>query len=280
MEEEVDKFIFNLLDDLKHNRLVLPTLPQVAIRVSDTLDNPDSTAKDISKIISTDVALTTRLIQISNSPIARGTSKIEDVQSAVTRLGLKVVKNLITTLLIKQMFHTKYDSIKKQMEQLWSHSTQVAAISFIIARDHSTLKPEEAMLGGLVHDIGELPILSYAEKYPGIANDGNTLKNICTKIGPVLGKMMLSAWRFADELKIIPAEREQFKRNHSEKEDYVDIVLLANLHSYIGTKHRLAKVDWAQIPALKKLGLSPDESIKALYEARGEVQEIQKLLTG
>ncbi|NOX43221.1 MAG: HDOD domain-containing protein [Gammaproteobacteria bacterium] len=280
MEDEIDKFISNLLEDLKNNRLILPTLPQVAIKVSDTLDNPKSTAREISKIISTDVALTTRLIHVANSPIVRGNSKVEDVQSAITRLGLKSVKNLVTTLLIKQLFHTRYDSLKKRMEQLWSHSTHVAAISYIIARDHTKLEPDEAMLGGLIHDIGELPILSYAEKYPSIANDENTLSKICRQVGPVLGKTMLTAWRFADELKIIPAEREVLERTGSDKVEYVDIVLLANLHSYIGKKHRLANIDWENIPALKKLGLTPDVSIKALHEAREEITEVQKLLTG
>lgn len=280
MEDEVDKFISNLLADLKNNRLVLPTLPQVAIKVSNTLNNADSTAREIAKIISVDVALTTRLIQVANSPLARGNSKVEDVQSAVTRLGLKMVKNLVTTLLIKQLFHTKYDSLKKRMEKLWNHSTHVAAISYIIARDHTSLKANEAMLGGLVHDIGELPILSYAEKYPGIANDESTLTKICHQIGPVLGKTMLSAWHFSDELKIVPSEREELQRKGSDKEDYVDVILLANLHSYIGKKHRLANVDWEKIPALKKLGLNPDESIRALYEAREEIKEIQNLLTG
>jgi len=279
-EEEIDKFISSLLDDLKKNRLVLPTLPQVAIKVSDTLENPKSTARDISKIISSDIALTTRLIHVANSPIARGSSKVEDVQTAITRLGLNVVKNLVTTLLIKQLFHTKYDYLRKRMTELWAHSTHVAAISYIIARDHTALNANEAMLGGLVHDIGELPILSYAEKYPSIANNKNTLEKICYQIAPVLGKTMLAAWRFSDELQIIPAQREELQRKGTNEEDYVDVVLLANLHSYIGKKHRLANIDWGKIPALKKLGLNPDESIKALYEARDEIKEIQSLLTG
>lgn len=280
MQDEVDKFISNLLSDLKNNRLTLPTLPQVAIKVSDTLDNPDSTAKDIARIITTDAALTARLIQVANSPLARGNTKVDDVQAAITRLGLKLVKNLVASLLIKQLFHTKYDLLKKRLRELWGHTTHVAAISFILARDHTSLKAEEAMLGGMVHDIGELPILAYAEKYPAIAEDEATLTQITEKIAPVLGKTMLQAWRFSDELIPVATQCEDLSRNASNEADYVDVVLLANLHSYIGKKHHLAEIDWEKIPALKKLGMNPDESIKALHEARDEIREIQTLLAG
>jgi len=279
MNTEIDKFISSLLDDIKNNRVKLPTLPQIAMKVSDAIRDPNATAKSISKIISTDAALTARLIQVSNSAFARGNSKIENVQMAVSRLGMKMVRNLVTSLIIKQLFHTKYPVLKKRMERLWVHSTYVGAISYVLAKKHTVLMHDEAMLGGLVHDIGELPILAHAEKFPDIASDPVELDNIITNIKPALGKMMLQSWGFAPELVCVADECEKLQRNPSKVPDYADVILIANLHSYVGTQHPMTKVNWAEIPALAKLGMNPEDSIETLQAAKQDIMEVQKLLT-
>ena len=275
MASEVDEFISKVLDDLKNNRLKLPTLPQVALKINDTIENPNSTAKDVTRIVATDAALSARLIQVANSPMYRTSSPAEDVQAAVTRLGMKQVRNLASSLLIRQLFHTKFPVLKTRLERLWTHSAHVAAISYVLAKKRTKLKPDEAMLGGLVHDIGELPILFYAEKFPAIAANETTLDNITDKIGPVLGKVMLQTWKFPATLVTVVGEHENLARNADGPVDYADIVLVANLHSYIGSQHPHTKRDWSNIPALKKLGLTPEESIKTLNAARDEILEVQ-----
>lgn len=279
MSDQIDDFIAGLLDDIKNNRVKLPTLPQVAMKVSDALRNPDSDAKSVAKIIGTDASLTARLIQVSNSAFARGNSKVENVQMAITRLGMKLVRNLVTSLLIKQLFHTKYPALKKRMELLWVHSTKVGSISYVICKKYTTLMHDEAMLGGLVHDIGELPIIAHAEKYPDIATDSAKLDEIISKLKPSIGKMMLEAWNFTPELIPVPDEVENYDRNPSDKPDYVDVILLANLHSYMGSKHTMIDVNWAEVPALKKLGMDPAGSIQTLQEAREEIMEVQRLIS-
>lgn len=279
MQTEVDEFIGKLLDDLKNNRLKLPTLPQVAIKINDAIENPKSTAKDVMRIVATDAALSARLIQVANSAMYRTNTPVEDVQAAITRLGMKQVRNLASSLIIRQLFHTKFVGLKMRLERLWMHSAHVAAISYVLAKKCTKLKPDEAMLGGLVHDIGELPILTYAEKFPAIAANDATLDDIATKVGPVLGKAMLQTWKFSPTLSNIVGEHESLGRNPPGPVDYTDIVLISNLHSYIGTQHPLARRSWADIPALQKLGLTPDDSIKTLQEAHDDILEIQKLLS-
>ena len=278
MSDEID-VLKSLIEDIKDNRIKLPTLPQVAMKVSDAMRDNNASAKSIAKVISTDAALTAKLIQVSNSAFSRGNSKIDNVQMAISRLGMKIVKNLVTSLLIKQLFHTKFPLLKKQMERLWVHSTKVGAISFIICKKFSRLTPDEAMLAGLVHDIGELPIIAHVEKFPDIASDPAKLENIISKLRPSIGKMMLETWNFSPELIPVPSECEILDRNPSDTPDYTDIVMLANLHSYMGTQHPLGKVNWAEIPALEKLGMDPQSSIETLQEAREEILEIQKLIS-
>jgi putative nucleotidyltransferase with HDIG domain len=162
--------------------------------------------------------------------------------------------------------------------QVWNHSAHVAAISSVLANHFTKLKPDEAMLAGLVHDIGKLPLILKAEDMSELANDAASMNMLDEKLHHVLGKVIVQTWGFAPEMVTAVAEHENLQRD-SEKLDLTDIVTVANLLSYAGKQHRHTKANWAEVPAFNKLNLSPEDSIAALEEARDEIAEIVKLLT-
>jgi HD-like signal output (HDOD) protein len=156
---EQEAFYNELLADLENGSLVLPTLPEVALRVRDVVDDPDATAAQLADIIITDAALSARLLKVANSPLYRGRVAIDNIQMAVSRLGLSLVRNLVTSLVMEQMFQATSNRLDTRLRELWEHSTEVSAICQVIASKHRGLKVDEAMLAGLIHDIGKLPIL-------------------------------------------------------------------------------------------------------------------------
>ncbi len=275
---DVSRLISEILADLKANRLKLPTLPQVALKINDVIDSPDATAKKVAQIISTDAALSARMIQVANSPMMRTGAATDNVQAAVTRMGMGVVRNIVTSFLVNQLFHTKHEVLKQRLMKVWNHSAHVAAISNVLASHFTNLKPDEAMLAGLVHDIGKLPLILKAEDIPELANDADSMNLLDEKLHHVLGKVIVQTWGFSPEMITAVAEHENLERD-SEKLDLTDIVTVANLLSYAGKQHRRTKANWAEVPAFKKLDLSPEDSIAALEEARDEIAEIVKLLT-
>lgn len=275
---DVVKLITEILTDLKANRLKLPALPQVALKINSIIDGPDATAKKIAQVISTDTALSARMIQVANSPMFRVGSTAENVQTAVTRMGMGTVRNIVTSFLVSQLFHTKHDVLKKRLMRVWSHSAHVAAISHVLANRFSKLKPDEAMLAGLVHDIGKLPLILKAEDHTELANDSACLDTLDEKLHPALGKVIVQTWGFAPDMVTAVAEHENLTRN-SEKIDLADVVTVANLLSYVGKQRHNTQTNWAEIPAFNKLDLGPEDSIAALEEARDEIAEIVKLLS-
>ncbi len=277
MQTLIDKFVAGMLDDIKANRLKLPILPEVAVRVRDAVSDEGSSAGKVAKLVGSDAALASRLLQVANSPLFRGAAKIESVQNAIARLGVPQVRSLVTSLIMKQLYQTKSSILKKRMQRLWEHSTEVAAISHILARKFTKLKPDEAMLAGLIHDIGILPILVKAEEIPELANNDSALDEVIDKLHASIGRLILEAWKFPAELVAVAAQHEDLQRN-SEQVDYVDVVMVANLHSYIGSKHRHAGGNWNNIPAFAKLNLTPDQSIKALEEAKETMAEMKALI--
>jgi len=163
------------------------------------------------------------------------------------------------------------------MKLIWNHSAHVAAISHVLATHFSILKPDEAMLAGVLHDIGKLPILSKARKIPHIAENGKALDMVLARLHPSLGKAILAAWRFDEEFIDAAAEHENIYRD-SKVLDFADIVLVANIHSHMG-KPDAKRIEMDKVPALKKLNLDPEASIAVLEEAHNEIVEIQTLLT-
>jgi HD-like signal output (HDOD) protein len=274
-----DKFITSLLDDITHNRLVLPSLPEVALKVRKLADDPYSPAEKIAKIISTDAALSARLLQISNSVFFKGLNPVENVRTAVVRLGGVCVRNVVTSLVMDQLYNVKQSAaVKSQLHKLWVHSTRVAAISQVFARRFTSLNADEALLAGLIHDIGTLPILSRAADFPEMLKNPAALNNVIENMHQDLGKLILEDWHFPENLTNVAAEHEDISRDLAPIPDYTDIVIVANMHSYLGQKNCQKRFDWENVPALKKLGLTPEQSISALGEAKTEIIEIQKLL--
>lgn len=251
-----------VLDELTtlidNDELVLPTLPEVALKARDVAEDPNASAKELATVINNDAAMSARIIKVANSPIMRGAREIQDVQMAIARLGMACISNLVTGLAMQQMFQATSDIIDRAMRKSWQHSTEVAGIANVLCRHYTKLKPDQAMLAGLIHEIGVLPILSYAESH-GKLNDPITLQRVIDAIHPQVGVKILESWQFPKELIDVPRNILNFNRDSgSEKPDYADVVMVANLQSYLGTDHPLATMDWASVTAFARLGLDPD----------------------
>lgn len=273
------EFLQELLKELENKTLVLPTLPEVALRVRDAVDDEDASISDISKVIATDAALGARLIQVANSPLMRASQEIESLDMAVNRLGLKLVRDMVISMVMEQMFQATSELTDKKLREIWEHSTLVAAISHTLAAQFTKLSPQQALLAGLVHDIGALPILTRAEDYPQLLENEAALDRIIDKLHSKIGHAILKAWNFPAELVKVPLEHENLQRD-SEQVDYVDIVTVANLQSYMGSDHPMAKLDWSKVPAFAKLGLNPEINVVEMEETAEDIKEAQRLLSG
>ncbi len=256
-EELLDK----LFDDLEKDKLVLPTLPEVALRVRETLEDDNAGMNEVSRVISTDAALSARLIQVANSPLLRAARVIESVDAAVARMGADMIRNLVTSIAMEQMFQATSDATDKRLRDLWEHSTQVAALSNALATQFTSLRGDQALLAGLIHDIGALPILTMAEDVPDLVYDEKMLDSIISKAHGAVGEAILRKWNFAEDMIAVASEHENLMREHDGDADYVDVVMVANLESYVGTDHPHAQVDLSTVPAFAKLGLEPHSDV-------------------
>jgi HD-like signal output (HDOD) protein len=264
----------SILNDLENDRLPLPTLPEVAIKVRETVDDENATIRDISDIIITDAALSARIIQVANSALYRGLSSAETVHNAVTRMGLNTVRNLTTSLVMKQLFQATNPIVDKFLRRAWKLSTDIAAMSAILAKSYTNLEADSALLAGLTHSIGISPILVKAESDISLLNNSEKLQQIIIDIYPTVGAKILDNWGFPPSLTQVSAEHLDIHRVNDGDADYTDIVQVALIETVPGTDHPLANVDSQDVPAFQRLGMEDIEEI----DMSGGVQEMKAVI--
>ncbi len=275
---QIERFWRDLLDDIRTQRIILPSLPEVAVRVRRLLERNDTTSERLTQLVSLDPILSSRLIRASNSPLARGATQIVDVKMAITRLGMSSVRNIVMSYAVEQLYTSGVDAgdrvKRRHLQAVWRHSVHVAALSHVLASRRTRLNPEQAMLAGLIHDIGKFPIIEYASCVPGLLDDERGLRRILAILHGRVGELVLRSWGFSEDLIVVVRDHERFVTGGAHEPGYIDIVTVANLLSLVGTDHPHCRLDWSDFSAFASLDLSPEESIDALQDAQREVQAI------
>lgn len=263
---------------IQNDELILPTLPEVALQVREAANDPDIDINSLSRTIASDAALSARVIKVVNSPLLRSSNEITDLNMAVSRLGLSYTSNLALGLAMEQMFQATNELVDQHLRDVWARSTEVAGISHALCRHLTRLKPDQATLAGLVHQIGILPILTYAEeREPRLLQDAAVLQKIIERLHPLVGRRILQAWDFPKAIVQVPYEYLNFDRVTPEI-DYVDIVQVATLQSHAGTDHPLASIDWSKVDAFRKLGLDVEENLDDDEDLNASMEAAMQML--
>ena len=141
--------------DLVSGVVRLVSLPEVCIRVNEMMDDADTSASDIGKVISQDTGLTARLLKIVNSSFYGAPSKIETVTRAVTVIGLRELRGLVLAASAIETF-SKIPNDILNMVQFWRHSVYCGVVAQLLADRCHVLHSERLFVAGLLHDIGKL----------------------------------------------------------------------------------------------------------------------------
>ena len=264
MSQVVDQIRDDIIKAINSDQLVLPTLPEVALKVREVAEDPDASISQLVTVIGGDAAMAARIIKVANSPLLRASRAIEDLKMALMRLGMEYTCNIATGLAMEQMFQATTDMVDKRLREVWTRSSEIAGICHVLCKQFTNLRPDQATLAGLIHRIGVLPILTYAEEHPSLLKDSMTLDMVIDKLHAPIGNLILKRWDFPSELLQVPSQHSDFGRQ-VDKADYADIVTIAMLQSYMGTDHPMGQVDSHTVTAFARLGLDPD-----MLDAEGE----------
>lgn len=271
----------SLTQQLRDKDFVLPILPEICQRVRNALDDPNTDASKLAKIISTDPALAARVVQAANSALFSGMGQVPSIQSAVARLGFVCVQNIIMSLTIGQLYDFKHNPlIKKHLVELWHQSTQIAACSAYLAKKFTPLDPYESLLGGLLHNIGALPVVVICSGHEGIKQYPELLPDLIGLLKDELGSWLLKQWNFSEAIQPIPLWYNRTDRKHTGLADQIDVVCVA--HLLISQQETLSEqIEQLQpIQAFYKLGIDVDNLAQLLEDAQSDIRELSAILKG
>ena len=218
-----------LVEKIKNDTLVLPTLPAVALKVRKAADDPDINLQDMGEVIGQDPSLSARMIKISNSAYMGRAVKVTSISQAVTRIGLRQIKNIATALAMEQLFVSKNELVGEYMKKEWSNTVEVvanamAALQMYIARTKKReLSIDTMTLMSLIHSIGVLPILTEAERHTEVFASPSFLDDAIDKLAPKVGGSIMRSWEFGEEF-VVVAERWHDLAYIPEKLGYIDFV--------------------------------------------------------
>ena len=255
MSAESQAIAAEVLAALEANQLELPTLPDMANKVRNLIDDPNVSADQLIRLLSADPVISMHIIKAANSAALSNGQSVDNLRGAISRLGYRMLRSIVMNITMTQLFQARNPLVNQQLKKLWEHSREVAANSYVLALRQKHLKPEQALLAGLIHDIGALPLYLYADRHHERL-DQSTLEGLVRKFSSSVGTKLLQSWHFTDDLIEVVAGHENLQRvNSSHLTDYVDIVTVANLQLHGSAKF----VVWEKVAAAARLGYSPAE---------------------
>lgn len=143
------------IQELVNNASELISLPEVALRVNELANDPDSTADDMAAVITQDPALVVRMLKVANSAYYGLSNEVETVTRAVNVLGTNKIRDLVLSSSASQAF----DGIPNDlitMQDFWHHSLYCGLLAQILSKKSNKTNSESIFIAGLLHDIGQL----------------------------------------------------------------------------------------------------------------------------
>lgn len=271
-------FVERLARDLKDDRLELPAFPDAVLRIQHALQSPDTSINDIVTIVQSDAALAARILKTANSAAVRRSDKeITDLRTAVTRMGLGLVRTTAIAFAMRQMRlkDTYSPAGRAEIENIWHDSIRIAAVCAVLAKRYTRLNADQALLTGLLHVLGRLYVVMRAEEHAKekpleridvreIAADWHAA--ICTAI--------VTSWGLPEAL-----------QHAVEKQDEVDLALEGDVtltDVLIAAKALVAAADPAELagkcPALERLSGGRRDALAALDVHRDEIDALRASL--
>jgi putative nucleotidyltransferase with HDIG domain len=206
----------------------IPTLPPIAMKVMNLIQNEKSSLTLLEDTICSDQGFVTRLLRIANSPFYGQDRKIEDIKQALLLIGFETLKSLVIATALRDL-HRKFGVIE---QSLWEHSLGVGLCSSMLAKITQLAKPEEALVCGLIHDVGKtimnnsMPEI-YPQLYGKLYESNSTIKDLENeKLGfdhTTIGSIISKKWKLPEKLQIVITYHHTYPYPYYEDVAFADI---------------------------------------------------------
>ncbi|HID48480.1 MAG TPA: HDOD domain-containing protein, partial [Chromatiales bacterium] len=206
LSEEENELLSEVYHHFRSQRVDLPTCPQIARRVNQLLEPPQPDPQEVVSLLQADPVIAAQIVQMANNPFYRVGEGVQSLRQAIEQIGMAAVKSQVMSAVMRHLYLPQTLLVKQRLRELYAHSIQIAAISHAIARHKRRFDPDRALLAGLLHDIGTIPVLIMADQHLNLSTDARLLESAIRKLHGFVGGMLLQQWGFDQELVIVAEE--------------------------------------------------------------------------
>lgn len=232
--EELNAQRFQMLADIAKElagEVVFPTYFDAAFRLRRELQNPELPLSRMATIVSLEPLVASRLMNLAGSVMySPDGSAPRDLKTAIKRLGIEVVRTTALAIAMNQLMRSKETAVFSDLARLlWDHSMKSAAATRLLARKFTRINPDEAMLAGLVHDLGAFYMLYRAAQYSELRVRPDSVRFLILQWHESIGVTLFGSLDMPDEVVIAATDHDQVQPLPETPRSLADLVYLGNL---------------------------------------------------
>jgi HD-like signal output (HDOD) protein len=271
------QFLTALAKELSMGRVELPSFPDAAARTQQVLSDENVTSERIARVVGSDAGLAGRILTMANSTLLhRGGSPVTDLKVAVARIGHDNIRAAALAYANAQLRRAPdLAHIRTQLETCWQDGVRVAALTHAMAKETRGIRSDEALLAGLLHNIGKIYIIARSPKEGAMQVDDPILREWY----PGIGSALIENWRLPEA--IAHAVGGQLERNRNQPDEEAGLQDLLVVAVAVAEQMATNNADdsaLAQLPSATALGLSDSALVRIMLESQAEMEMLQAAL--
>jgi len=275
-------------NDIKQKVKDIPSLPEIVTKVMELVQDPNSSASSLSKVISHDPGLTSRVLRLVNSAYYGFPKQISSIQHAIMILGFTTMRGLVLSSSIYKIFSPKGDSSRMlDYKKFWKHSLITAIAAKNIKNYLKIQEQEDIFSAAILHDIGKIILDQYDHgnyiqafmQAPNFLNHNLVLhaeQSFCGVTHTEIGSMVADNWN----LPLSITEVIKYHHNPSEAKEYKNLsgmVYVGNILSHIILDQTPIELDLFDQDILEELGIQQDDLLNINMKVTEELQNVGDL---
>jgi HD-like signal output (HDOD) protein len=272
-------FLQKLATEVSKGTVDLPCFPDVVVRISHALANPNTTSDKVVTIVGAEPRLAARVLQTANSAAFNSSGKpLTELRSAITRLGQQMVQSTAMSYAMQHMRNeASLRTIAQPLAELWNKSIAVASICKLVAA-RTKVSADEAFLTGLLHGIGKLYIMSRAVHAANGLRSEQSWMDLISGWQASIGKAVLQSWGFAEEMCEAVGDQGDVDRRRKHEAGLVDVLIASLVLSDSCTASEPKSLAIEGINAFLSIGVTQADCSAILDRADEEIRLIHEAL--
>ena len=279
-ETRIRDFTAMLEVEIAGDHIDLPSFPEIALRVRRVLADENVSMDQVVRVVSAEPSLVVRLLQLGNSAALNPSGRrLTDLRAVITRIGLNMSRSATIAFAMSQLRRADaYKGLEPHFNELWRASTQVAAVSFVVAKKLTKVNAELALLSGLLHAVGKLYLLTRAGRYPDLLDDSTAYPPLVETWHARIAHAILVNWEVAPKVAEAVQGFESCNRERDADVDLLDVLWVARGLAVLPRPPGELPPALLESHPARRLGLDTSACEAILVESGREIDSLNRAL--